>query len=161
MKRSRPTLSLLRIALKASRQATSAASSRLDCEALPKFPDALTSTTSTTVSSRSSVNFFTKAVPKPRRHVPIDRADLIARLILAHVLEVHPASLEDAVVIAREDRLHEALGLDLERADFLQDLRAAFGVIWWIRHSQHHGTGKPAKIRSTMVSLVIVSASAS
>jgi len=58
-----PTLSLFLIALKASRQATSAASSRLDCVVLPKLPEALTSTTSITVSSRSSVNFFTNAVP--------------------------------------------------------------------------------------------------
>src|SRR5256884_684231 len=63
VKRISPTLSLFRIALKASRQATSAASSRFDCVVLPKFPDALTSTINITVSSRSSVNFFTKAVP--------------------------------------------------------------------------------------------------
>ena len=58
-KRISPTLSLLRIALNASSDATSAASSRLLRCTLPKFPDALTSTTSITVSSRSSVNFFT------------------------------------------------------------------------------------------------------
>ena len=54
-----PTLSLLRMALKANRQATSAASSRLLKSTLPKLPDALTSTTSMTVNSRSSVNFLT------------------------------------------------------------------------------------------------------
>ena len=122
VKRSRPTLSLFRIALKASRQATSAASSRFDCVALPKFPEALTSTTSITVSSRSSVNFFTNAVPEPRRDVPIDRANFVAGLILAHVFEVHPASFENAVVIAGEGGLDQTLGFDLERADFLENL---------------------------------------
>jgi hypothetical protein len=63
VKRINPTLSLFLIALNASRQATSAASSRFDCVVLPKLPEALTSTTSMTVSSRSSVNFFTKALP--------------------------------------------------------------------------------------------------
>ena len=53
-------MSLFLIALKARMDATSAASSRLLDSTLPKFPEALTSTTSITVSSRSSVNFLTK-----------------------------------------------------------------------------------------------------
>ena len=65
--------------------------------------------------------FFHKGVAEPRRHVPIDRANFVAGLVLAHVLEIHPAPFEDAVVIAREGGLHETFGLDLERADFLQD----------------------------------------
>ena len=94
--------------------------------------------------------FLHEGVAHARGHIPIDRADFIAGLILAHFVEVHPAPLEDAVVIARENGLHETLGLDLERADFLED----FGGI-------HHGTGSPAKMRSMIVSLVIFSASAS
>ena len=54
------------------------------------------------------MNFLTKAVAQSRGYVPIDRADFIARLIFAHILKVHPASLEDAVIIAREDGLDEA-----------------------------------------------------
>ena len=46
--------------------------------------------------------FLDERGPHPRRHVPIDRANFVARLILAHFLEVHPASFEDAVVIAGE-----------------------------------------------------------
>ena len=83
------------------------------------LPEALTSTTSMTVSSRSSVNFLTKARAQPRGHIPIDRANFVARLIFAHIFEVHPASFEDAVVIAGEGGLDETLGLDFERADFL------------------------------------------
>jgi hypothetical protein len=63
--------------------------------------------------------FLHECRAKPRRDVPIDRPYLVTRLVLAHVLEVHPASLENAVVITREHRLHETLRLDLKRADFL------------------------------------------
>ena len=56
---SNPTLSLLRMAEKASTEAISAANSRLDCAREPNKPDPLTSTTSIKVSSRSSTNFFT------------------------------------------------------------------------------------------------------
>ena len=51
------------MALKAMTQATSAASSRLEADTLPKSPEALTSTASMTVNSRSSVNFFTNGCP--------------------------------------------------------------------------------------------------
>src|ERR1019366_1365397 len=54
----RPTLSLLRMAEKASTEAISAASSRLDCAREPNKPEPLTSTTSMSVSSRSSTNFL-------------------------------------------------------------------------------------------------------
>src|SRR5205085_931605 len=70
--------------------------------------------------------FFDKGGAEPRGHVPIDGTNLITRLIFAHFIEVHPATLEDAVVIAREDCLHETLGLDFERADFLKNLRGSF-----------------------------------
>src|SRR5665213_3305444 len=51
------------MAEKARTPATSAASSRFVRSAEPKFSDALTSTSNKMVSSRSSVNFFTKAWP--------------------------------------------------------------------------------------------------
>ncbi len=60
VKRIRPTLSLLRMAEKASTEAISAASSRLDCDTEPNSPEPLTSTSSMTVNSRSSTNFLTK-----------------------------------------------------------------------------------------------------
>src|SRR3989449_10796422 len=56
--RMRPTLSLLRMAEKASTEAISAASSRLDCATEPNNPEPLKSTSSITVSSRSSTNFL-------------------------------------------------------------------------------------------------------
>src|SRR6266446_3820439 len=92
--------------------------------------------------------FLDEGRAESRRHVPIDRSNLITRLIFAHLVEVHPATLEDAVVITGKDRLHKTLGLDFERADFLKNLRGS------LASGFHHGTGKPAKIRSTIVSLV-------
>ncbi len=102
---------------------------------------------------------FHKGHAEARGHIPIDRANLVARLILADFVEIHPAPLEDAVIIPRKNRLHQPAGLDLERADFGEDFGGrllACGVAVF-----HHGTGKPAKIRSMIVSLEIVSASAS
>ena len=59
LKNRAPTLSLLSIALKLSTAAISASRSRLVCTAVPKSPERLTSTRSTTVSSLSSSNTFT------------------------------------------------------------------------------------------------------
>src|SRR6266568_2960907 len=64
---SRPTLSLFRIALNARRQATSAASSRFDCVVLPKFPEALTSTTSITVNNLPP-SHVTALLPAPAEY---------------------------------------------------------------------------------------------
>ena len=109
--------------------------------------------------------FFDKRGAHPRGDVPIDRANFVAGLILAHILEVHPASFEDTVVIAGEGGLDETAGFDFESADFL---RISAGVC--VRRSSverrsvcvtDHGTGSPAKIRSITVSLVTLSASAS
>ncbi len=66
--------------------------------------------------------FLHEGVAETRGHVPIDRANLVARLVFADVLKIHPAPFEDAVVIAREGRLDETLGLDLEGPDFLENL---------------------------------------
>ena len=60
LKSTSPTLSLFRMAEKASTEAISAASSRLDCSPEPNRPEPLRSTTSITVSSRSSTNFLMK-----------------------------------------------------------------------------------------------------
>ena len=95
--------------------------------------------------------FLHEGGAEPRGHVPVDRANFVARLVFAHVFEIHPAPFEDAVVIARESRLHETLGLDLERAGSF--LRISAGVCW-LSFTGDYGTGRPAKIRSMIVSLV-------
>ena len=43
----------------------------------------------------------------PRRHVPVDGAHLVAGLIEPHLGELHPAPLEDALVLAGEEVRHE------------------------------------------------------
>ena len=75
--------------------------------------------------------FFHKRGAEARGHVPIDGADFVARLIFAHFIEVHPAAFENAVVITGENGLDQTLGFDLERADFLQDVR---GCLFRFRH---------------------------
>ena len=63
LKTIRPTLSLLVMAEKASTAQISTASSPFMRPAVPKSPEALTSTTSITVSSRSSSNTLTNGSP--------------------------------------------------------------------------------------------------
>jgi nitrite reductase/ring-hydroxylating ferredoxin subunit len=53
---------------------------------------------------------------------PVDRPNLIPRLIFADIFEVHPAPLEDAMIITRKDGLDETFGFDLESADLIKYL---------------------------------------
>ena len=59
LKKRAPTLSLFSMALKLNTAAISASISRLVVETVPKSPERLTSTSSTTVSSLSSSNTLT------------------------------------------------------------------------------------------------------
>src|SRR5206468_2245498 len=54
------------------------------------------------------------------------RANLVARLILAHILKIHSATFEDTVIIAGENGLDQSFGLDFEGADFLENFRGSF-----------------------------------
>src|SRR5438874_5763502 len=64
-----------------------------------------------------------------RGHVPIDRPNFVARLVLAHVFKVHPAPFKDTVVIAGEGGFDEAAGFDLQGADLLQNLGWCFASL--------------------------------
>ena len=66
-----------------------------------------------------------------RGHVPINRSHLVARLIFAHLLEVHPAAFENAAVLAGERGRDQAARLELEALDFFEDVAGGFqrGVI--------------------------------
>ena len=70
----------------------------------PNSSEAETSTSSITVISRSSVKTLTYGVVHARGDVPVDGADVVARLVLAHLGERHAPALEDRVVLAREQR---------------------------------------------------------
>ena len=67
-----------------------------------------------------------------RRDVPVDAAHLVARLILAHLGELHSLPLEHRAVLAGEERVHEPARAQLEQLDLAQHLgrhgrRAACG----------------------------------
>ena len=57
-----------------------------------------------------------------RRHVPVDRAHLVAGRVLAHLRELHPAPLEDGVVGAADPGLEDHPGADLDAADLAEGL---------------------------------------
>ena len=61
-------------------------------------------------------------LPCAGRDVPVDRADLVARRVGPDLFEVHPAPLEDALVLAGERRLHEPPRAEFEAADLAENL---------------------------------------
>ena len=65
---------------------------------------------------------FDKAAARPRRDVPVDRADIVPRLVLADFVKLHPAAAKDALVLAREQIVHGSVGHDLDAADAFQDV---------------------------------------
>jgi hypothetical protein len=56
-------------------------------------------------------------VPERRGDVPVDRADVVARLIEPHLGELHAAALEDALVLSGEQIGHQVARADLDLAD--------------------------------------------
>ncbi len=56
--------------------------------------------------------------------VPVDRADLVAGSVLAHLGELHPAALEDGVVRPADPRLEDHLRADLDPPDAAERLGA-------------------------------------
>jgi hypothetical protein len=57
-----------------------------------------------------------------RGDVPVDGADLVARLVGPHFGEGHSAALEGRVIPAREGVLHGAARADLDAADLADEL---------------------------------------
>src|SRR5439155_24959692 len=86
-------------------------------------------------------NLFHERVSKSRGHVPIDCPNFVARLIFAHIFEIHPAALEDAMVIAGEDGLDQTLRFNFQRTDFFKNLR---GSLLQTVH-RRSGNGKAGK----------------
>ena len=69
--------------------------------------------------------FLDERIAHARRDVPVNRAHVVTRLILAHFLEVHSAPLECRAILTRESRLHEPAGLELNVTDFFEDVARA------------------------------------
>ena len=61
-------------------------------------------------------------VPHARRDLPVDVADVVARAVLAHLLELHAPPFEGAFVLAGEDVVDHPLGADLDRLDLGEQL---------------------------------------
>ena len=59
--------------------------------------------------------------PHARRDVPVDRAHLVAGLVLAHLGELHPLPLEHGAVLAGEERVHEPARAELDELDLPED----------------------------------------
>ena len=75
------------------------------------------STSSITVISRSSMNTLTYGSFMRADDVPVDGADVVAGLVLAHLGERDAAALEDRVVLPGHAVAHQPLGDDLDLAD--------------------------------------------
>ena len=57
----------------------------------------------------------------PRGDIPVNRTDVIARLVFAHFVEVHALALEDAVIRAGEGLGDHAVGAQFDLPDFFDD----------------------------------------
>src|SRR6185437_4585516 len=68
-----------------------------------------------------------------RRDVPVDAAHLVARLVLAHLGELHPLPLEHRAVLAGEERVDEPARSQLEQLDLAEHF-GWNGDVWMLRH---------------------------
>jgi len=57
---------------------------------------------------------------KPCRHIPVNKANVIASRLLPYFLKRHTLSLEGAVVFAGEKIGRELLAFDLKLPDFFE-----------------------------------------
>ena len=73
--------------------------------------------------------------PCPRGHIPVDGADLVAGRVGTHLLEVHPAPLEDALILPGKRRLHESPGAELEASDLTENLARIVHRSWEVIRS--------------------------
>jgi hypothetical protein len=89
------------MAEKASTEAISAASSRLDCP--PRAEQAGTAEIHDQHQGQFALldEFFDERMVHARGDVPINGADVIAGLVFPDLVEIHALALEDAVVLPR------------------------------------------------------------
>ena len=134
----RPTLSLLLMALKASRAASSAATSRFCCCWVPNswLPRAIDQ------QHHGQLALLDVAFDEGMAHaggdVPVDGANVVAGLIFADFLEGHAAALEDAAIFAAEQVLDGPASPELQDGESVGRLR---GAAW------HHLNAWPARLR--------------
>src|SRR5256885_8160473 len=110
-----------------------------------------------------------EGMPHPRRHVPVDRAEVVPLLVLAHFGELDALAAEDRAVFAGEQRVDEIPGAELDPLDLPQHLggdgapagahrgrRATPALLPLVRH----GTPPASRIRAITPSASLSSASA-
>jgi hypothetical protein len=83
-----------------------------------------------------------------RRDAPVDGADVVTRLVLTYVLELDAAAAEGARVVAGREVAHQPARREFESPHLFGDL------------VRDHGTAICPRIRSTIWSVVTLSASA-
>ena len=87
----------------------------------PNAPEALASTANSTVSSRSSQNRLMKGVPVRAVTFQSMRADVVARLVLADLVELHAPAAEHALVLAGKQVVDRPVGDDLDPPHLLEN----------------------------------------
>ncbi len=116
------------MAEKASTEAISAASSRLDWSREPKSPTAH-------VHDEHEREFalldelLDERMIHPRSDVPVNTRHVVAGLVFAHLVEVHALALEDGMILARERFGHDAVGAQLDLPDFFENLAGIMGIL--------------------------------
>ena len=83
---------------------------------------------------------MTYADAQARRDVPIDGADVVSRLVLAHLGELDASATEGAGVLPGHDVSHQMAGRDLDAPHLAHDLLGG------------HGTGTVSKILASRAS---------
>ena len=117
------------MALKASRAASSAATSRFCCVLRAE----LLAAAAIDQQHHGQLAFLDVALDERMAHaggdVPVDGADVVAGLVLADLLEGHAAALEDAVILAAEQVLDGPASTELKTADLLDNLRGSMAAL--------------------------------
>jgi len=59
---------------------------------------------------------------RPRRHVPVDRPDVVSGHVLAHLGELHSAAPENRMVFAAHARIHKPVRPDTDTMELADDV---------------------------------------
>src|SRR5690606_21083401 len=72
------------------------------------------------------LTFFTQALDRrragSRSNVPVDGSNVVARVVFAHVFELHTTTFERTVIASSHHVVHQPVRIDFNLANFRQDL---------------------------------------